>query len=211
LSVTGEQKDYFAHRRARHFAECLRWLNVTPAHVFDYGCGTGSSSVILAEALQCPSLLGVDPSHHSISEARSRNGLTSVRFLTMNEYCPVQKMDAAYCNGVFHHIPPADRIEALRFVYDSLRPGGVLAFWENNPWNPGTKYVMSKCAFDEDAITITSREARNLLRAAGFDVLQTDFLFFFPRQLRWLRCLESMLEKVALGGQYQVLCRKPAA
>lgn len=210
LSTTGEDKDYFAHKRARHFADCLRWLHVTPTRVLDYGCGNGASSVILAEALGCTSLLGLDPSHHSISEARSRNGFTSVRFLTMNEHRPTGDKDAAYCNGVFHHIPPDQRPEAVKFVYDSLRPGGVFGFWENNPWNPGTKYVMSRCAFDEHAITIASPEARRLLSAAGFEMLQTDFLFFFPRQLRWLRGLEPMLEKIALGGQYQVLCRKPA-
>jgi hypothetical protein len=25
---------------------------------------------------------------------------------------------------------------AVDYVYRSLRPGGLFAFWENNPWNP---------------------------------------------------------------------------
>ena len=208
-AATAQEKDYFAHACAKHFAECLQWLNVTPTHVLDYGCGTGSSSVILAEALECPSLLGLDPSRHLISEARSRNGLTSMRSLRRNEFRPVQMMDAVYCSGTFHDIPPAERADALGFVYDSLRPGGAFGFWENNPWNPGTNYGISKCVVEEDSTAITSRHARRLLRSAGFDVLQTDFLFFFPRQLRCLRWIEPILEKVALGGQYQVLCRKP--
>jgi len=48
-----------------------------------------------------------------------------------------------------------------------------------------------------------------LLRAGGFDVLRTDFLFYFPRVLRLLRGLERLLVRLPLGAQYQVLCRKP--
>jgi hypothetical protein len=25
-----------------------------------------------------------------------------------------------------------------------MRPGGVVALWENNPWNPATRYVMGR-------------------------------------------------------------------
>ena len=118
-------------------------------------------------------------------------------------------MDAAYCNGVFHHIVPEQRLPNLRLIYESLRPGGMFAFWENNPWNPGTNYVMSKCAFDQDAIKISPLEASRLVGGVGFDILRIDYLFFFPHALRGLRVLEGALRKVPVGGQYQVLCRKP--
>jgi len=45
-------------------------------------------------------------------------------------------MDLAYCNGVFHHIAPDARPEALAMIRDALKPGGLFAFWENNAWNP---------------------------------------------------------------------------
>jgi len=120
-------------------------------------------------------------------------------------------VDLAFCNGVFHHIPIHQRDDSLRRVFAALRPGGLLAFWENNPWNPGTRYVMSRVPFDRDAIVISPPQARRILRHAGFEVLRTDFLFFFPAILRRLRGLERHLVKLPLGGQYQVLCRKPAA
>ena len=116
----------------------------------------------------------------------------------------------AFCNGVFHHIVPADRRASAQYVYDALRPGGIFAFWENNTWNPGTRYVMSRIAFDRDAITLTARESRALLRQAGFEVLRTDYLFVFPAALRILRRLEPMIARFPLGGQYMVLARKPA-
>jgi hypothetical protein len=50
--------------------------------------------------------------------------------------------------------------------------------------------------------------ARSVLRAAGFEVLRTDFLFIFQRLLRVLRPLESLAAKLPLGAQYQILCRR---
>ena len=80
---------------------------------------------------------------------------------------------------------------------------------ENNPWNPGTRYVMSRIPFDADAITINPLKGRRLVRAAGFEVVRTDFLFIFPHFLRWLRPLEPALLHLPIGGQYQLLCRRP--
>jgi hypothetical protein len=45
------------------------------------------------------------------------------------------------------------------------------------------------------------------LRDAGFGVVGTDFLFYFPRALRVLRPLERVMSSLPLGGQYLVLCR----
>ena len=94
-------------------------------------------------------------------------------------------------------------------VFRRLRPGGLFALWENNPWNPGTRYVMSRIPFDRDAVPLAPPEARRLVRACGFEVLRTDFLFLFPRALRLMRPLEARLSRLPLGAQYQVLCRRP--
>jgi hypothetical protein len=94
-------------------------------------------------------------------------------------------------------------------VYRSLKPGGLFAFWENNPWNPGTRLIMSRVSFDRDAITLAPPEARQLLRGVGFDIVHTTSAFYFPRALRWCRVMEPMLAPIPLGGQYMVLARKP--
>jgi hypothetical protein len=116
--------------------------------------------------------------------------------------------DLAFCNGVFHHIPVDQRHAAASYVYNALVPGGMFALWENNPWNPGTRYIMSRVAFDKDAITLTPPETRRLLRGAGFEIVRTDFQFVFPHVLRALRPLERVLAPLPFGGQYLVLARK---
>jgi SAM-dependent methyltransferase len=128
----------------------------------------------------------------------------------LGEYQPRAAVDLAFCNGVFHHIPPKDRAEAVRYVSGCLRPGGLFSFWENNPWNPGTRYVMSRIPFDRDAMTLTPPEARRLLREGGFEIIRTHFLFIFPRFLRCCRFIEPLVAGCPFGAQFQVLARKPS-
>ena len=116
----------------------------------------------------------------------------------------------AYCNGVFHHIDPTDRPAAVRYVWKALRPGGVFAFWENSPWNPGTRLVMRRIPFDRDAVLLAAPAARRLLEGNGFEVVRTDFTFVFPNFLKALRRVEKRLARLPLGAQYLVLARKPA-
>ncbi len=209
LRVSGEDKDYFAQRRVAWLAACLERVAYRPRSAMDFGCGTGSATPFLLGLGGVESLIGVDVSEKSIDEARRLHSATRARFLVFSDYEPDGMLDLAFCNGVFHHIPPAERAEAIRYVYGSLRPGGIFAFWENNPWNPGTRYVMSRIPFDRDAVTLTPPEARGLLRSGGFEILRTDFLFIFPRLLGWFRAIEPFVARMPLGAQYQILGRKP--
>jgi len=209
IGVSGEDKEYFADGRVRWMRDCLDRLGLTARSVMDYGCGTGTATPFLIETLGCDRVVGVDVSDKSLEIARHQFGTDTTTFFLVDDYKPEASIDAAYCNGTFHHIEPEIRPAALKFVYDSLRPGGVFALWENNPWNVGTQYVMWRCPFDVHAIKVSAPGARRLLKAAGFEILGTDFYFIFPNFLRALRGLEAPLAPLPLGAQYQVLCRKP--
>src|ERR1044071_759973 len=165
----------------------------------DFGCGTGSATPYLIDLIGARSTLGLDNSAKSIELARRLFGSENVSFLPLNDYEPDGDVDLVYCNGVFHHIPLEQRSRAIDYVHRSLRPKGLFAFWENNPWNPGTRYVMSKIPFDRDAVPVSSLEACRLLSTAGFEILRLDFLFVFPRILKILRLIEPTLSKLPLG------------
>jgi SAM-dependent methyltransferase len=209
LSATGEGRDYFACGRIQWLSRCLWQLSEQPRVVLDYGCGDGSSSELLLSATKADFLTGIDASEKSLELANRKYGGGRASFRSIAQYEPRGELDLAYCSGVFHHIPVAERTSAVDFVYRSLRPGGIFSLWENNPWNPGTRYVMSRIPFDRDAITLTPPEAAKLLQRGGFEILRRDSLFYFPKQLKWLRSVEPYLSGLPLGGQYQVLCRKP--
>lgn len=213
ISVSGEDKEYFAAGRVRWLAGRLAAMGERPRHILDFGCGTGTGARFLAETFNEATVLGVDVSAASLETARNVVAKTTraarVQFRRTNDFRPDGAMNLVSCNGVFHHIPPAEREAAVAYVGRALRPGGLFAFWENNPWNPGTRYVMSRIPFDRDAITLTPPEARRLLRAGGLEIVRTDFLFIFPKVLGWLRGLEPRLARWPLGAQYLVLSRKP--
>ena len=210
ISVSGEDKAFFASGRVRWLARRLAALGKVPATVLDFGCGTGTAAPFLTTQFPGAEVLGVDISGASLEHARKLHGSQRVRFQLATEYRPAGEIDLAFCNGVFHHIPVLERAGAVTLVRRALRPGGLFAFWENNPSNPGTRYVMSRIPFDRDAIMLSPSAARQLLREEGFEILWTDSCFYFPSWLHWLRWLEPALVALPLGAQYLVLGRKAA-
>lgn len=209
LSLSGEGKDFFAEGRVAWLRKRLGERGSRPKAVLDFGCGTGTSVPLLLGLPGAESAVGVDLSEASLEVARRAYQRLPARFVPLGQFAAEAEFDLAFCNGVFHHIPLDQRDEAVRRVWRSLRPGGYWAFWENNPWNPGTRWVMKRIPFDRDAILVCPGEARRRLRVGGFEVIGSDFLFYFPRSLAWLRWLEPAFVKLPFGAQYLVLARKP--
>ncbi len=214
LAVSGEGKAYYARGRILWLNRRLLELGLQsgsgpPGRVLDFGCGDGFSTPLLREVLGAASVTGVDVSTRLLEVARARNRDPAINFARLDTWLEEASFDLAFTNGVFHHIRPAQRGEALGRVFRALRQGGIFAFWENNPWNPGTRLVMHRIPFDRDAILIGPPLGRRLLREAGFELLSTDTAFYFPRFLRWLRPLEPALSRLPLGAQYLVLARRP--
>ena len=211
ISLSGEGKDYFIERRIDWTARCLERLHASRTNLtlLDYGCGTGSAFPKLRAAFTAQRLIGIDISTAELAVAKKDYPWSEVYTPEQTASAGIDNtVDLAYSNGTFHHIPPEHRAGALALVHRSLKPGGLFALWENNPWNLGTRWVMSRIPFDKNAITLSAIETKQRVRAAGFEVLRTDFLFIFPKMLVPLRALEPLISRLPLGAQYQVLCRK---
>jgi SAM-dependent methyltransferase len=208
ISATGENKEYFAQARVQWLGQCLVKEQLVPRQVLDFGCGTGTATPYLLGLAGAERLIGLEVSIKSLSVAQRLHGSPKTQFQLSSDFDAPGTVDLAFTNGVFHHIPLSDRSSAVGLIFRALRPGGVFALWENNPWNPGTRYVMWRIPFDRDANPLAAPETRRLLVAGGFEILRTDFLFIFPRALRSFRRLEASLRRWPVGGQYQVLARK---
>ena len=209
LAISGEGGDYFARERTRWLAKRLASAD-QPQAILDFGCGTGTAAPFFREQFDPRTLVGVDVSEASLQIAAQRHAEQGAEFRLVHDVDETRQFDLAYCSGVFHHIVPEERIQSATYVADRLRPGGLFSFWENNPWNPGTRYIMSRIPFDRDAICLTYLEAKRLLRDVGLEVERVDFCFWFPAALKWLRPLEPWLRRVPVGAQFHVLARKPA-
>jgi SAM-dependent methyltransferase len=207
LKIAGASREYFARSRLNWLSYLLHEQEITPRRVMDFGCGTGMSLSLLAEVLRAEQIIGLDTSEESLAVARESVGSLSMQLATPTKYLPQQDLDLVFCNGVFHHIPVAGRPAVMDYVYGCLRPGGMFALWENNPWNPIHAFAMKHSEIDRNAIPLPPPESRRLV-GSKFSVIRTDYLFFSPGYFSWLHPLEKWLIKVPLGAQYQVLARK---
>ena len=174
----------------------------------DVGCGTGETDRFLAGRLG--ELHGVDTSAALVERARS-----AVPEVTYRSYeggaLPYDDstFDLAFAINVMHHVPPPEWGAVAAELARVARPGGLVAVFEHNPLNPLTRRVISRCAFDEDAVLLSRRRAQGLLAAAGAEEPEARYILFVPVSARWARSMERPLRWVPLGAQYYVAGRVP--
>jgi SAM-dependent methyltransferase len=209
VRITGESIEFYARSRIKWVAKQLKKMGLHPHKLMDFGCGVGLATPFLLEEFGSDSqIIGVDVSSDSLEIARSKYASGNISFQSLDNYTPNQSIDLVYCNGVFHHIPLDERDSAVHYVRNSLRPGGFFALWENNPWNPLTKYNMSHAEIDRNAIPIISSHGKRLVTTNGFELLKMRYFFIFPAFLRFLRPLEPKVSQIPIGAQYVVFSRK---
>ena len=145
IALLGKSREYFAAGRVAWLARCLREAKETPRRLLDFGCSDGAAMpLLLAALLDAESAVGINVSAKSLEIARKSHATPRIKYESIGEFQQAGHMDLAYCNGVFNHIPPAQRAEALSLVNGALRTGGLFSLWENNPWSLATRYVMSR-------------------------------------------------------------------
>lgn len=207
LKLSGENKAYFVRGRLNYLREFLpRSLRVN--RVLDFGCGVGETSAALSEYFPGARVTGVDLSDSLLGAANKNNVSPRVEFQRWDSKSKLEPFELCYTNGVFHHIEPSDRLKTLNWIYRSLCVGGVFAFFENNPWNPGTRLVMKRIPFDRDAKPLSIITAKKNLTEAGFKILCVRTLFYFPSILKCFRGAERFLSSLPFGAQYLVLVQK---
>lgn len=195
-----DEDAYFAEYKVARMARLL--VATPPARVLDFGCGAGRSLTHLDRYFPESQIWGFDPSPASLEIAATR----APRAMLASHWAALEgsRFDAVLAANVFHHIPPADQVDALRRCRDALAPGGQLFMFEHNPWNPLTRWVFERCPFDVDAKMIPLREMLKLAQRAGFGRTRYGYTLFFPKQLSAFRPLERAIGRLPLGAQYVV-------
>jgi SAM-dependent methyltransferase len=204
-----EDQGYYARERVRWLRRCLDELGERPATMLDFGCGDGLGTPHFFSHLPIRSLLGVDVRRDLLAVAEDAAAHADASYVHLGDYRATESMDLAYTCGAFGRLPWRERTAAAVLVLRSLKPGGLFALWEHNPWSPSTLWNGNGKSTRRAEPAVTPTEARQLLRGVGFDIVHTTSTFYFPRAVSWCRAIEPMLATIPLGGQYMVLARKP--
>lgn len=208
IRLSGEDKYFFIRGRIRDLKAHLP-AEFCPQRILDYGCGIGDSAPFLLEAFPGAQIVGVDTSESALALARQRYASPIYNFCSVQSLRNIEGFDLCYVNGVFHHIPPAERIRVLKTLHQVIKPGGYLALFENNPWNIMMRISMNRIPFDRGVRMISPPGLKRLIISAGLTpCLPTRFLFYFPHFLAFLRFLEPHLARLPLGAQYYILAMK---
>jgi SAM-dependent methyltransferase len=176
--------------------------------VLDVGCGVGSTDVYLVP--EFGQVHGVDISPAMVERAARRNPAAQYRVSEDPSRLPFEdaSLDVVFASCVFHHVPLDARAALSLDIARVTRPGGIVAIFEHNPLNPLTRRVVSRCAFDADAVLLNRVESEQLLRAAGLSRVEGSYLFFSPWGGDRVRKLEERLGWLPLGAQYVVAGRR---
>jgi SAM-dependent methyltransferase len=203
--AAGVSVEGLAGEKARLILDVLSRVLGSPERlrVLDIGCGIGLIEQELGRKVA--DLCATDMSEKSIEYAKARAPTT--RFIHSDgETLPFESgsFDAVFTSCVIHHVPPAARAKFIGEMMRVLRSGGAAIIIEHNPLNPMTRFIVSRCAFDEDAILLTCRESAKLLTHGGAAVVGRRYVGFSPIRHALVERMERSLGWLPAGAQYCV-------
>jgi SAM-dependent methyltransferase len=187
-------------RSRRQSTASLSWLDV--------GCGRGD--LLRLGAAGFGSVTGCDVSAEMIKgcrdlEVRQQSDASALPF-------PEEYADFVTAVCVYHHVAPAARGALTAEVHRILKPKGVFAIIEHNPWNPVTQITVRRSPIDTDAILLRSTEAVSLMRAASFRPIHQEYFLYLPEAVYYRTpWVESCFRKIPFGCQYAVFGEKPSS
>lgn len=198
VRVSGESAEYFAAYKARYVASTFESTKIKT--VLDYGCGIGTLAEQLRSHIPAARIDGFDPSEDSVG--RIPPSLLKQGSYTSNLDSLENGYDLIVISNVLHHVEPVRRPSVVAQAFSKLAPGGRLVIFEHNPINPLTRWAVSQCPFDSDAILLRNSEVRSLLEKSELQKLRRDFIVFFPHWLAAFRPIERHLSWLPLGAQF---------
>ncbi len=146
-----------------------------PRAVLEIGCGTGSLTVRLAQALPASSVVGLDPDPDALARARAKDPAKRIDWREGNALglpLPERSFDRVVASLALHHLTTAEKRAALAEAHRVLRPGGRLHIAD---WGAPQDALMKTAFFALrvlDGFAVTRAHARGelpaLIEQAGF-------------------------------------------
>ena len=207
----GSGSEFFHVRKRDLIREHFSRLGVDSRAMryLDIGCGKGELLSLLRDDFR--EVAGCDPSPGMLSSSQG----VETRVQENPGKIPFDDTSFDFVTSVcvYHHVPVSSRLALTREAYRVLKPGGIYAMIEHNPYNPLTRLIVSRTPVDADAVLMKASEARKLMGEAGFACDSLKYFLYFPEPIyrRVGNRLEYLLRGVPLGGQYVIFGTKPCS
>ncbi len=209
IGFIGQDVDFFIEIKAELLLKLARknFGSLDKIKVLDIGSGVGLVDRFLKQEIK--NLYGVDVEEGVVEKAKVNNPEVNYR-LYDGARLPFEDntFDLCFAINVMHHVPPGMWENFSREMYRVLKPGGIAAVFEHNPWNPLTKLAVARCEFDRDAVLLNHPKIKSLFKGAGLKVFEDSFIVFFPFQAKLFRSIETALGWLPIGAQHYVTGRK---
>jgi trans-aconitate 2-methyltransferase len=117
----------FSNERTRPALDLASQIEIKkPKRIIDLGCGTGTSTEILAKKWPQAEITGLDSSEEMLNKAQAAHpNITWVK-QDLNEWIPDQKYDIIFSNASLQWINPVESLIASSI--EALNEGGAFAF-----------------------------------------------------------------------------------
>jgi SAM-dependent methyltransferase len=210
IAVTGEDPEFFAEYKIAVLRKRFDAAGITPRRIVDFGSGIGASMPFFRKYFPAAALTCADASPRSLELAEARFPDSAAFAEVADNRVPAAdaSFDLAFSACVFHHIDHDEHVHWLAELNRVTAPGGRLAIFEHNPYNPLTVRAVNTCPFDINARLIRPANLVKAAKAAGWKSPEIRYHIFFPHALAALRGLEPSLGWLPLGGQYSLVASK---
>lgn len=209
ISFVGKDLDFFTQVKVRNLLSLASRLlgDTSMLRVLDVGCGVGLTDRYLVS--EFGELSGVDIAPGVIEKARDSVPLGHYQtYDGKNLLFADGTFDLVFAICVLHHVPPSEWPSFLNEMARVVKPGGLMAIFEHNPFNPLTRLAVFRCPCDRDAKLLRLGKTRKLLRLAGLRIVEANYILSVPFSGTVGRCIDAGLRKLPWGAQYYVVGRK---
>ncbi len=207
---------YFIELKSRILEELAQvYFDSRPdIRIVDVGTGLGLFEKFLTPKFN--NITALDLSYEMLKVAKTINPLPGGKsaYVQGNAYnLPLADdyADLIFMSCVLHHLED-DEIEiTLRELARICSPQGHIVFFEHNPYNPFTQFVVRTTPLDRNAKLVTYKKLKRSSAKVGIQIHRQDFFLYGTRKIDDLigRFLPWM-GVLPLGGQYALIGQKQA-